>query len=122
MSSRHRAGSLRPPQVFLVTPHFEWKRTVRYFQVFNHGAGAMPAALLVEPRGAVVSNGAPKPGCVNAAVAKTSFCIDNQSRGDTRTSRLRRNIELIKLSALQHAKTKSHVRGASDAHTSQSDT
>src|SRR5580704_16393625 len=108
-----------PLQGFLVAPHFEWKRTVRYFEVFDYCFGTAPTALLVEPRGALVSNRAGEPGCAHPAFGKARFRIDDQSRGNARTSRPRRNIELIELITLQHAKAHRRVNGAGDAHTGQ---
>ena len=108
-----------PLQGFLIAPHFEWKRTVRYFEVFDYCFGTAPTALLVEPRGALVSNRAGEPGCAHPALGKTRFRIDDQSRGNARTSRPRRNIELIELITLQHAKAHRRVNGAGDAHTGQ---
>jgi hypothetical protein len=113
------SGPRRPLQRFLVTPHLEWKRAVRYFEVFDHRSGATPTALLVEPRGALVSDRAGKPSRRDTAAAKPSFRIGDQSRGDTRTSRLRGNIELIELIALQHAKADRRAGVAGDAHTGQ---
>jgi hypothetical protein len=50
----------------------------------------------------------------HTAFAETSFSIDHQSCGDTGTSRLCGNIELVQFSALQHAKANRRISHSGD--------
>ena len=50
----------------LETPDVERKRTAGYLQLIGYDSGPNPTVLCIEPRGALVFNGARKPGGMHA--------------------------------------------------------
>ena len=62
-------------QALLIAPDIECKRSARYFHVLSDNSSADPAALFVEPRGAIIANRAGKPRGIHSALIKTSLSI-----------------------------------------------
>src|SRR4026208_1007300 len=88
--------------MFFVAPRFQSHDSFRSIKFLDDRSGAMPSALLIESRRAVIANRACEPRALAASCGKAGLGVGNQRRSNTRAPRSRRHKELIQLVALEH--------------------
>ena len=99
-AARSPAASLRlgrAAQRLLVAPHVEREAPGGSFRVIALGPDPPPAALLVEPCHALVSDGATEPRDAEAGRGQSRLRIRDQRRGDAGAAGLRGDVDLVRL-------------------------
>ena len=69
-------------QMFFVAPHFQSHGSFRSVEVLYDRSRAMPSALLIEPRRAVIANRACEPRSLHAPYGKSCLGVGNQRRSN----------------------------------------
>src|SRR5690606_19534969 len=103
-----------PVNVLLEPPNLDHDRPLRRRQLARHHAGPPPPALLIEPRRAVVADGAVEPGQLGAALAQLTLRVCDERAGNPRASCPGRYVELVELIAFQHEEAERITRRAGD--------
>ena len=76
-------------QMFFVAPHLQSHCSLRSVEFVDDRSGAMPSALLIESRRAVVTNCACEPSSFDATCGKSCLGVGNQRRSNARAPRSR---------------------------------